>query len=64
LTLIDDSHDSEQVTVAVDGEPRVLTVSGGRAQTVLVGVAPGTHSVLLTEPAGCFPEVIAVCPLD
>jgi hypothetical protein len=62
LTLIDSSHDGEQVTVSIDGQPHVLTIAGSRAQMVLAGAAPGRHRVLLTEPAGCFPEVRTICP--
>ncbi len=62
LTLTDASHDGEPVTVTVDGDPYALTISGSRAQTVINGAVPGRHSVVLTEPAGCFPEVRPLCP--
>ncbi|MDX1384758.1 MAG: VCBS repeat-containing protein, partial [Thermoanaerobaculia bacterium] len=62
LTMIDGSHDGEQVTVSVDGDPRVLTIGGNRAQMVINNAAPGPHTVELTEPAGCFPKAVRVCP--
>jgi hypothetical protein len=62
LTLRDASHDGERVTATVDGEPRTLTVVGNRARTVIVGAAPGAHTVVLTEPAGCFPAEVTTCP--
>jgi hypothetical protein len=62
LVMTDTSHGGEQVTVTVDEKPHVSTLSGDRAQLILHGVAPGPHTVELTEPAGCFAPVIAVCP--
>ena len=62
LTLTDTSHDGEQVTVAVDGEEHLLTIFGRRAGLSVSGASSGPHTVELTEPAGCFPEQVAVCP--
>jgi hypothetical protein len=61
LVLIDESHEGEQVTFTIDGVERNATISGNRAQTVLLGVPFGPHSVILSEPAGCFPEQKPVC---
>lgn len=62
LVMSDASHDGEQVTITVDGVEHLSTIRGDRARLVLRGVAPGSHTVELTEPAGCFAPVIAVCP--
>jgi hypothetical protein len=62
LTLTDGDHAGEQVTVSMDGAPHVLTVSGDRAQTVIHGVAPGRHTIELTDPAGCFLAQVPTCP--
>jgi hypothetical protein len=62
LAMRDTTHDGEQVTVAVDGVERVSTIRGDRALVGVRGVAPGPHTVELTDPAGCFAPVTAVCP--
>jgi hypothetical protein len=62
LRLTDAGHSGEQMTVTVDGTPQVATINGAGATIVVHGVAPGTHTVELTEPAGCFPAAAPVCP--
>jgi hypothetical protein len=62
LVMTDTSHDGESVTVEVDAAPQVLTIAGSLAQLVVPGAAPGPHSVELTDPAGCFPVRMPVCP--
>lgn len=64
VVLTDTTHDGEQVTVEVDGEPYVLTIFGNKAQTSINGALPGPHTVELTEPAGCFPVEEPTCPGD
>jgi hypothetical protein len=64
LTLTDTSHSGEQVTVTVDGEPFILDIQGQRAQLSINGGTPGSHTFALTDPAGCFPPVVGVCPGD
>lgn len=64
LVMTNNSHDGEPVTVEVDGAAQVLTISGVRAQTVITGAAPGPHSVELVDPAGCFPVLTPVCPVN
>jgi hypothetical protein len=62
LVMTGMGHDGEEVTVTVDGEPHLSTIRGDRARLVLQGMAPGPHTVELTQPAGCFAPVTAVCP--
>jgi hypothetical protein len=64
LTLTDTSHDGEPVTIEVDGVPRVVPIDGFQATLVVGGMAPGSHSVELTDPAGCFPVQTPVCPAN
>lgn len=61
LVMTDTSHDGEQVKVTVDGVERVSTIRGDSARLGMRGVAPGPHTVELTQPAGCFAPVTAVC---
>ena len=62
LLMTDASHDGQPVTVTVDGVEHLSNIKGDRARVVLHGVAPGSHTVELTKPAGCFAPVTAVCP--
>ena len=61
LTLTDTSHSGEQVTITVDGNPNSVTIKGDRAQLVINNPALGGHTIELTDPAGCFPPVVATC---
>jgi len=62
LTLTDTSHSGEQVTITVDGNPNVVTISGNLAKLQINNPAPGAHTVELTDPAGCFAPVNTNCP--
>lgn len=62
LALTDTSHDGQRVTIAIDGQPRVVTVMGSTARLVVRPAAPGSHTVELTDPAGCFPVLTPTCP--
>jgi hypothetical protein len=62
LVLFDASHSGEQVTMTIDGVEHVLTINGSVVSTLVNNAAPGPHSIILTEPAGCFPEKTVVCP--
>jgi hypothetical protein len=55
LTLTDTSHSGEQVTITVDDQPFDVLINGNRAQLQLNNAAAGTHTIELTDPAGCFP---------
>ena len=61
LTLTDTSHSGEQVTITVDGNPFPVTINGNQAQLQLNNPAPGEHTVVLTDPAGCFPPSMPSC---
>jgi sugar lactone lactonase YvrE len=62
LTMTDLSHAGEPVTFEVDGSPQVVTINGAKAQLVIGGAAPGSHTAELTDPAGCFPLRTFTCP--
>jgi hypothetical protein len=62
LTLTDTSHSGEQVTITIDdGDPIAVTINGNRAQLQVNNPAPGEHTVVLTDPAGCFPPAVPSC---
>src|SRR5262249_39259109 len=61
LTLTNTNHSGQQVTITVDGTPHSVTISGNKATLQIHGTA-GTHTVELTNPAGCFPPSTPNCP--
>jgi len=61
LTLTDTSHDGEQVTMTVDGETIPVTIEGQRAQLSINNADPGSHTLELTDPSGCFPSIVTEC---
>jgi hypothetical protein len=61
LTLTDGSHSGEQVTIEVDGQPFNVVINGNRAQFVRNNAASGSHTIELTDPAGCFPPSEPTC---
>jgi hypothetical protein len=61
LILTNMSHSGEDVTITVDGNPRQVTINGNKAQLQINSTA-GTHTVELTDPAGCFPPQTPNCP--
>ena len=62
LTLTDTSHSGEQVTISVDGNPITVTINGNKATLQISNEGAGTHTVELTDPAGCFPPQMPTCP--
>ena len=61
LTLTNTSHSGEQVTITVDGNPNVVTISGNLAKLDIPNEPLGQHTVELTNPAGCFPQQTVTC---
>ena len=61
LVLTDTSHDGEDVTITVDGNSNQVTINGNKA-TLQINSSPGTHTVELTDPAGCFAPSMPTCP--
>jgi Beta-propeller repeat/PQQ-like domain len=61
LTLTNTSHSGEQVTVTVDGNPTPVTINGNKAQLSINNPALGQHTIVLTDPAGCFPPAVPSC---
>ncbi len=60
VILTDTSHDGETLVVAVDGSPMVLVVNGDRTTTSQTST-PGMHTVSLTDPGSCQPDVQVNC---
>jgi V8-like Glu-specific endopeptidase len=57
------SHSGETVAIAIDGgTPNVVTIINRKASLNQGGFTAGTHTVTLTDPAGCFPAVTVNCP--
>ena len=61
LTLTDTSHSGEQVIITVDDHPFTVTINGNQAQLSINNPAPGQHTIVLTDPAGCFPPRVPSC---
>jgi hypothetical protein len=61
LTLTNTSHSGQTVTITVDSTPHIVTISGSTAKLQIIST-PGTHTVTLTNPAGCFPARMPSCP--
>jgi len=62
VTLDGVGHTGEFVEFAIDGTPYGETVgSNGRAVLSVAGFGPGSHTVELTEPPGCFPPRRVQC---
>ena len=61
VTLTNTSHSGEQVTMTVDGDSFLVTINGDRAQLQVNNPALGQHTVVLTNPAGCFPPNTPSC---
>lgn len=58
--LTDDSHNGESMIIELDGVPRVVTVTGDRASMSQVST-PGAHTLSLTDPGSCKPDVVINC---
>jgi hypothetical protein len=61
LTLTDTSHSGEKVTITVDDRPFTVTINGNQAQLSLNNASLGQHTIVLTDPAGCFPPRMPSC---
>ena len=61
LTLTDTSHSGEKVTITVDDRPFTVTINGNQAQLSLNNASLGQHTIVLTDPAGCFPPKVPSC---
>ena len=61
LTLTNANHSGEQVTITVDDRPFSVTINGNQAQLSLNNPALGQHTIVLTDPAGCFPPRVPSC---
>ena len=62
LTLTDTSHSGEQVIITVDGgDPIRVTINGNQAQLSINNPALGQHTIVLTDPVGCFPPRMPSC---
>ena len=60
--LTDNSHDGETVTFQIDGgNDQTRTISNDRAQGQQTGFSLGSHTVTMSDPAGCFPERVVTC---
>lgn len=59
--MTDGSHDGDTLTVALDGDPRTMTINNGRAIALEFGFS-GTGVIELTDPAGCFDPITVSCP--
>jgi probable HAF family extracellular repeat protein len=61
LTLTNASHSGEQVIMTVDGNLLTVTINGNQAQLSINNPAPGQHTIVLTDPVGCFPPRMPSC---
>ncbi len=60
--LNDNSFDGQSMTFQVDGgNDQTITVNNGRAQGQQTGFSLGSHTVTLSDPAGCFPDRVVTC---
>lgn len=55
-------HDGDTVTFTIDGREREVTIVGRRARLSINGAPSGKHTVELTDPSGCVPKQMPVCP--
>jgi len=58
VILYDSTHDTEQVTIEIDGRSFVLTINGDRAPFSVCCYAAGPHSVSLLDPGNCATTVV------
>jgi hypothetical protein len=66
LTFFDQEHVGKTVTFHIEGELVDATVVGAQsgraiAKTGISGFAPGTYTVGLVSPAGCFADIMVEC---
>jgi V8-like Glu-specific endopeptidase len=62
LTLTSTAHSGETVEISIDATPHNATISSRVATFSQGGFSAGQHTVSLTDPAGCVPNVIVNCP--
>jgi V8-like Glu-specific endopeptidase len=62
VTMTDTSHTGETVDITIDGTPHTLTITNRRANFAQAGFPSGQHTVSLTDPAGCVPNIVVNCP--
>lgn len=64
--MTDDSHAGETITFTIEGfeyEAMIVTMPGrGKAQISVSGFGPGIYTVGMASPAGCFEDVMVLCP--
>jgi V8-like Glu-specific endopeptidase len=56
------SHSGQTIVITIDGTPNNVTINGNKATFSKPGNTSGSHSVSLTDPAGCFPAITVNCP--
>jgi len=67
LTMTDATHAGEMVEFTIDGTAYPATIMTGgtgvtRAQIAIGGFGAGSHTVELTDPDGCFSDIMVTCP--
>ncbi len=63
VIMSDNSHDGDTATFLIDGaNADTVTIVNGRAQSQQTGFSSGSHTVTLSDPAGCFPDRTVTCP--
>ena len=66
IIMTDATHAGEMVEFMIDGTPYPATIATGgtgvtRAQIAIGGFGAGSHTVELTDPDGCFTDVVTMC---
>jgi len=61
VIFTDTSHDGDTATITIDSTDNVLPIINDRAQISMPGAAPGSHTISLTDPAGCVADVVVNC---
>jgi len=66
VILNNTSHTGQTVEFMIDGSSYIAEIesrgTSSRAQISVSGFDPGSHTVLLMEPAGCFDPLVVNCP--
>jgi glucose/arabinose dehydrogenase len=63
VIMANSAHAGESIEISIDQVPHSVVISpSGRAVFSMSGFSPGSHTVELTDPPGCFPPVNVVCP--
>lgn len=62
VTMTDESHSGETVTIGLDGVPNVRTIFGMTASYQNRSAGFGGHTITLDDPPGCFAPVVKNCP--